>query len=259
MKIDVYTATGTKNGSLELPASLFEAKINKGLMHLALVRQQSNRRHAIAHVKHRGEVVGSTKKLFQQKGTGRARRGPGRSPLLNGGGKAFGPRNEANFQKDMPKKMRRAALFSCLSLRAKEGAIIGLESYPDSIKTKTFMSLLKKLPVAIGRRIVFVLPSRHQGLELSARNVERVRTIHAAYLNPEDILGAQHVVFLVDAIAAAEKLFTGKSDVTAKKVAKAAVIDAEPKAPKKVAKPKAPSKKPVVKKAPAAKKATPKK
>jgi large subunit ribosomal protein L4 len=66
MKIDLFTATGTKKGSMELPARLFEAKINKGLMHLALVRQLSNRRHPIAHVKHRGEVVGTTKKAFAQ-------------------------------------------------------------------------------------------------------------------------------------------------------------------------------------------------
>src|SRR5579864_8288248 len=109
MKVDVYTSTGTKSGSVDLPEQLFGVPVNRGLMHLALMRQQSNRRHPIAHVKNRGEVFGSTKKMYQQKGTGRARRGASRSPLLRGGGKTFGPRNDANFQKDMPKKMRRAA------------------------------------------------------------------------------------------------------------------------------------------------------
>ncbi len=220
MNIDIYTATGTKKGSLELPAALFEAPINKGLMHLALIRQQSNRRNSIAHVKHRGEVVGSTKKMFQQKGTGRARRGPGRSPLLRGGGKAWGPRNEANFVKDMPKKMRRAALFSCLSLRASEGAILGLESYPEDIKTKTFFALLKKLPVELGRRITIVLPAHHRGIELSARNVPRVKTILASYLNPEDVLGSQRLIFVADAVSVAEKTFVRTDERLIKKVEK---------------------------------------
>lgn len=211
MKIDVYTAAGSKKGSMDLPSALFESDINPGLMQLAIVRQQSNRRHPIAHARHRGEMVGSTKKLFQQKGTGRARRGAIRSPLMKGGGKSFGPRNEANFIKDMPKKMRRKALFSCLSLRAKEGAIIGLENYgAEQVKTKMLTSLLKKLPLELGRRILIVLPAHHRGLELSARNIPRVKTILAAYLNPEDLLVSRTIIFLVDAIAVAEKTFGEK-------------------------------------------------
>lgn len=210
MKIDIYAASGTKSGSIDLPSALFEAPIKQGLMHLALMRQQSNRRHPIAHVKTRGEVVGSTKKLFQQKGTGNARRGPIRSPVMRGGGKAFGPRNTANFQKDMPKKMRRAALFSCLSLKAKEGSIVGLESYPDTVKTKALSELLTKMKMELGRRIVIVLPAKHKGIELSARNIPRVKTITAPYLNPEDLLLAKHVIFLVDAIKVAEETFGRK-------------------------------------------------
>ncbi len=208
MQISVYTAKGTKSGSLELPAGLFEATINKGLMHLALVRQQSNRRIAIAHVKHRGEVVGSTKKIYKQKHTGQARRGPIRSPLMKGGGKAFGPRNDANFTKDMPKKMRRAALFSCLSFRAQqEGVLLGLENYPDEVKTKTFISLFEKLPVTHGRKIIFVVPEKHRAFELSARNVPGVKVLSVQYLNPEDLLGATNIVFFTDAVKKAEEIF----------------------------------------------------
>lgn len=210
MTIDVYTSTGTKKGTMELPLQLFGARINKGLMHLAVVMQQGNRRSAVAHAKSRAEVVGSTKKLFQQKGTGNARRGPGRSPILRGGGKAFGPKKHANFERSMPKKMRRAALFSALSLRAKNGEIVGLESYPEDIKTKTFAALIKKLPVPFGRKIVFVLPSKHQGLELSARNVPGIKTITANYLNAEDILTAHALVFMTDAVKVAEETFGGK-------------------------------------------------
>lgn len=239
MKIDVFASTGSVKGSLDLPSAMFEAPINKGLMHLALMRQQSNRRNPIAHVRTRGEIRGSTKKILQQKGSGRARRGPLRSPLMRGGGKAFGPRNVANFEKEMPKKMRRAALFSCLSLRAQEGAIVGLESYPEDVKTKTLVALLGKMKVEAGRRAVIVLPARHKGLELSSRNIPRVKTILATYLNPEDILLATRIIFLVDAIKVAEDTFI-KGD--------AQVVKSTEEKPKKVAT-----------KKPAAKKSSPKK
>ena len=210
MTIDVYSATGTKKGTASLPKALFEAPINETLMHQAVVRQQSNRRSPVAHVKSRGEVQGSTRKLFRQKGTGRARRGSIRAPLLRGGGKAFGPRNNANFTKDMPRQMRRNALFSCLSLQAKQKNILGLESYPDTIKTKDMVALLGKLPVELGRRILFVLPEKHNALSLSARNVPGVKTILASYLNPEDVLTARHIVFVDGALKAAEDTFISK-------------------------------------------------
>ena len=209
MQVDLYTSTGTKKGTVDLPKALFEADVNEGLMHQALVRQQSNRRQSIAHVKTRGEVKGSTKKLFQQKGTGRARRGNAKSPTLRGGGKAFGPRNIANYVKDMPRKMRRKALFSCLSAKAKEGAIIGLEGYADEVKTKDAVKLLEKLPVELGRKILFVTAAPHEGLFLSIRNVPNVKAITAQHLNPEDVLGAKNIIFFVDAVKKAEEVFIG--------------------------------------------------
>jgi large subunit ribosomal protein L4 len=221
MKIDVYTATGTKKGTVDLPTALFEAPVNEGLMHQALVRQQSNRRTSIAHVKSRGEVRGSTRKLFAQKGTGRARRGSANSPLLRGGGKIFGPRNNANFTKDMPRNMRRAALKSCLSMQAKHEKIVGLEGYPEEIKTKKVLELLKKMPVDLGRKIVIVLPKAHSQLALSVRNIPNIKTIQAAYLNPEDVLGAHHIIFMVDALKKAEEVFGGvqKSEAQTSKTA----------------------------------------
>ncbi len=236
MTIDLFSATGTKKGTIDLPAALFGARINHGLMHQAVVAQQSNRRAAIAHTKNRGEVAGSTRKLFAQKHTGRARRGSVRSPLLRGGGKAFGSRNNANFIKDMPKSMRRAALVSCLSYQAKNGAIIGLEEYPDTIKTKQMHGLLGKLPVDLGRKILFVLPERHKGLELSVRNIPAVKAITAAYLNPEDILLARHIVFVGDSVKKAETIFAErKSKVRVKEEEVKATTPKVPKVPKKPA------------------------
>ncbi|PJA67408.1 50S ribosomal protein L4 [Candidatus Peregrinibacteria bacterium CG_4_9_14_3_um_filter_49_12] len=229
MKIDVYTATGTKKGTVDLPSSLFEAPINEGLMHQAVVRQQSNRRHAIAHAKSRGEVRGSTRKLFAQKGTGRARRGSVRSPLLRGGGKAFGPSSDANFTKDMPRSMRRAALKSCLSLQAKNNCILGLESYPEEIQTKKFMDMLAKMPVEIGRKILFVLPDSHLQMQLSARNIPNVKTILAGYLNPQDVLNAHHIIFMVDALKKAEEVFGARSKEQAESSPKTAVKETSSK------------------------------
>ena len=236
MQIDIFSSTGSKVKSLDLPASLFGAPVNWGLMHQAVVMQQSNARQSPAHVKTRGEVVGSTKKMFAQKHTGRARSGPLRSPTHRGGGKAFGPRNDKNYIKDMPKKMRHAALRSALSLQASKNAVVGVESYPDEVKTKSVAAMLKKMPVDFGRKILLVTPGAHNALYLSARNIEGVKTVAAAYLNTEDVLAARHVIFLADAIAKAEELF-GKKEASAKLSKTAAKTEAAKKEPKaKVAK-----------------------
>jgi large subunit ribosomal protein L4 len=211
MDAHLFSSAGEKKGAFALPASLFEAPVNWGLMHQAVLMQQGNRRTPVAHVKNRGEVQGSTKKLFQQKHTGRARRGSIRSPLLRGGGKAFGPRNDANFSKSMPRKMRHAALRSCLSLQAQKGAIMILEGYPDAIKTKTMSDLLKKLSVEIGRRVLVVAPGKNEGLVKSSRNIPGVKTVYASYLSPEDVLVSRHVIFLKDAITKAEEIFGKKA------------------------------------------------
>lgn len=207
MQTDLFSATGAKIKAVTLPEALFAAPVNQGLMHQALVRQQSNARRSTAHTKSRGEVMGSTKKMFAQKHTGRARRGPVRAAGLRGGGKAFGSKKDRNYIKEMPRKMRHAALCSCLSLQASQQAVLVLESYPDTIKTQTAAALLRKLPVEQGRRILFVTAVAHSGLRLSARNIAGVKTITAAYLNPADVLAARHVIFLQDALEVAEKLF----------------------------------------------------
>lgn len=215
MTIDVYTATGTKKGTATLPKALFEAPINEGLMHQAVIRAESNVRNTVAHVKRRGDIAGSTRKLFQQKGTGRARRGSVRSPVLRGGNKAFGPQKVANFIKNMPVKMRRAALASALSFQAKNGTIVGLEDYPKTVKTKDVQKLLEKMPVDIGRKILILTPEKHEALQLSARNIPRVTVKMVQYLNPRDVLGSKHVIFLVDALEKAEEVF-GKNATNAK-------------------------------------------
>ena len=214
MTIDVYTSKGTKDGTATLPKALFEAPINEGLMHQAVVRELSNKRNPIAHSKARGEISGSTRKLYQQKGTGRARRGSIRSATLRGGNKAFGPRNVANFIKNMPRKMRRAALFSALSYQANNGAIVGLKDYPAAINTKDARAMLTKMPVDLGRKILIVTADRNESLMLSVRNIPGVKTVMAQYLNPNDVLGNRHIIFMVDALKKAETIFTEEEKKT---------------------------------------------
>ncbi|MDD4287871.1 MAG: 50S ribosomal protein L4 [Candidatus Peribacteraceae bacterium] len=247
MIIDVYTATGEKKGTVELPSALFDVPIHTGLMHQAVMQQQGNRRAAIAHVKTRSEIRGSTRKIQPQKGTGHARKGSIRSSLLKGGNKAFGPRNVANFSRSMPHSMRRVALLSSLSYQAKRGVIVGLESYPETVKTKQAFTLLQKLPVSIGRPILFILPERLSGLMLSVRNIPRVKTLLVNYLNPEDILHAQHVIFLTEALKKAEQIFTAKKQRVSQEIP--AKVHAGKKSEKSSTKPK------TVKKAPAKKSA----
>ncbi len=214
MTIDVYSVTGQKGKQLTLPESLFGQDVNFGLMHQAVVRTQSSRRQSPAHVLTRSEVSGSTKKLFEQKHTGRARRGDVRSPSLRGGGKAFGPRNAKNYEKDMPKKMRHAALRSCLSLQAGKGIVTGLEAFGDAIKTKTLVTLLGKMSIENVRNVLIVSKGVNKPLVLSARNVQGVTVVPASYLNPEAVLHARHLIFLTDAIEEADAIF-GKKHVTA--------------------------------------------
>ncbi len=206
MKIDIYDATGKVKGSEDLNKTLFEAPINEDLMHRAVLLRLANARQPIAHTKTRGEVIMTTKKAFKQKGTGRARRGALSTNLLRGGGVTHGPRNNANYSKAMPKKERRAALFSSLSSQAKDKGIFGLESFAAKVpKTKDFISLLDKLPK--GKKHLFVLAKKNEVFEKSCHNVTGVRTILASYLNPYDVLHSDQICFVQDAMKSLESTF----------------------------------------------------
>ena len=101
--------------------------------------------------------------------------------------------------------MRREAIKSCLSLRASEKRIIAMENYPDKVKTKDMMALLKKLPVEVGRKIIFVTPDSNKPLYLASRNIPRVEIIMAGFLNPESILGAWNIVLVEGTIGKLEE------------------------------------------------------
>ena len=110
MKTEVYNQQGKKVGQTILPKEIFEVPMNADLVHQVFISHTANQRQNSAHTKNRGEVRGGGRKPWRQKGTGRARHGSIRSPLWKGGGVTFGPRNEKNWKKDIPKKMKRKAL-----------------------------------------------------------------------------------------------------------------------------------------------------
>ncbi len=210
MKVDLYDSKGAKKGDITLNSEIFEAKINSDLMHRAVVMRLANRRSPIAHTKTRGEVEMTTAKAFKQKGTGRARRGAKSTNIMRGGGVTHGPRNNRNFTKDMPRKEKRAALFSSLTAKANDKEIFALDTFNFSEpKTKNFISILQKLPEA--KKYLFVLPAKDEIVRKASSNLQNVKVILANYLNPYDVLHADKICFLEEAFVTLEETFLTKT------------------------------------------------
>lgn len=199
MKVPVLNMAGSEVGSIELPAGVFEQAINRDLMHQALVRQMANARRGTHKVQSRGEVSRTTAKWYRQKGTGRARHGSRRAPIFVGGGVAHGPKNRS-YAKDMPRKMRRGALRSALSVKAQSGDIIILDTLEmDAPKTKEMANVVSNVTNG-SRSALVLLAERNENVEMSARNLPNVKALHANYLNIRDLLGHQKVIIPVSAL-----------------------------------------------------------
>lgn len=198
MKVPVYNMAGKKVDDIDLPAAVFEAKINRGLMHQALVRQMANARLGTHKAKGRSEVNRTTAKAYRQKGTGNARHGSRRAPIFVGGGVAHGP-TPRKYTKKMPRQMRRAALRSALSVKAESGDVIVLDEVSLSTpKTKEMVALVDK--VAGGNSALLLLAEQNEYAEMSARNIEDVKTLRAGYLNIRDLLGFDKIIMPLAAL-----------------------------------------------------------
>ncbi len=221
LKVDLYNQTGEKKGQVEVPEEIFGQKFNKDLVHQALVRQLANARPGVyAHTKTKGEVRGTGKKPFRQKGTGNARQGSLRNPHYSGGGVAFGPRNNRNYQQMMPRKQRRAALFSALSAKLNEGKIMALDKYEaKETKTKLFEQMLHKLPIE--KDVLVVLGEKDAMIEKSSRNLPFVKTVKVNYINIADLQKYDIVLFLENAIAKLSKTFLSNARETKQSAPKA--------------------------------------
>lgn len=192
MKASLFDKLGKEKGTIDLEASHFGVTPNAGLIHRLLVLQQANGRIAIAHTKTRGEVAGSTRKLFKQKGTGNARVGDKRSPTRRGGGVTFGPRNTRNFSLCMNKQERRLALLSLLSTKATSSSIKVLESYEGATKTKEVATMLSAMAA---KKPLFAITREEKNLLLGARNIANSHVVNVEYLNPYDLLKYEDIIF----------------------------------------------------------------
>jgi len=198
MKVPLKNMTGQSVGEIELNKAIFEAPINTSLMHQALTRQLANARQGNAKTKTRGEVSGSTRKMWKQKHTGRARQGSRKAPQWRKGGTVFGP-IPRSYAQAMPRKMRRAALRSALSVKAADNQIIVLDSLAvDTPKTRPIAEMLRSLNVSTSALVL--LPDGNPALERSIRNLEGVQYLRAQYLNVRDVLSAGVVLMPQEAL-----------------------------------------------------------
>lgn len=201
VSIDVFDIKGAKT-TMTLPAEIFDAKINKQLMAQAIRVYMANQRMGTAASKTRGEVQGSTRKIYQQKGTGRARHGGIRAPIFVGGGVAHGPRPH-DFGLAMPRKMKKQALFSALSSKKRDGGMMvikGLSSIES--KTKAMVSVLKNIGMEKTKKsVLLVLPIKAEsGVLRSSRNIAGVTMMPVTQLNTYEVLKSHTLLFMQEAI-----------------------------------------------------------
>jgi len=203
MKLSVYNAAGSVVDEVELDEAVFGVAPNVALMHQIVVGQEANRRVGTAATKTRAAVRGTTKKMYKQKGTGRARHGSRKVPSWTGGGVAHGP-HPRSYEQHLPKKMRRAAICSALSAKARDGQIVLVDGLDLAApKTKEMVALLGRLPVA--GRVLLTLDQANQNVRLSARNLPRVSTLPANALSTREVLRHDYLLATVPAIRAVER------------------------------------------------------
>lgn len=199
IKVPVVNMAGAEVGTIELPAAIFEQTINRDLMHQALVRQMANARRGTHKTQTRAEVSRTTAKWYRQKGTGRARHGSRKAPIFVGGGVAHGPKPRS-YEKDMPRKMRRGALRSALSVKAQSGDIVVLDLLEmEKPKTKEMAQVVSNVTSGNNSALV-LLAERNETVEKSARNLPNVKALHASYLNIRDLLGHEKLIIPVSAL-----------------------------------------------------------
>lgn len=213
MKIPVYGHTGEQVREAELSDGIFGVPVNHALVRQIMISQAANRRQATAHTKDRSEVSGGGKKPWRQKGTGRARHGSNRSPLWAGGGVTFGPRTEKGYEQIVPKKMRRKALFMVLSEKLRRGALVLLEDmHMEKPDTKLLRRVLSRFPLT-QKGATLILPDMQENMLLSARNIQRVKSMQASDINALDLLNSRALVLFERSVPVIEKTFGAKSAV----------------------------------------------
>lgn len=205
MKTKIFDQKWKEVWDIELNKSIFWLEVNEGLVHRALLYQLANNRQVVAHTKTRWERRGSTRKIYRQKGTGRARMGSNRSPIRKKGWVAFGPRNTVNFTQTMNRKERRKALFCVLSskLQNKQLVIVDKIDFKEA-KTKNMVEVFNKLPYE--KNALIAIPTKNDVIEKTSANVPYLKTILVNYLNVKDLLKYNTLVLLKDSLVNLETL-----------------------------------------------------
>ena len=207
MKLAVFDSTGKEVDSIDVDELVFGIEPNAPVVHQALVASLANRRAGTAMTKTRGEVRGSTRKIRKQKGTGASRQGSIRAPHHRHGGIVHGPRSRS-YAKDLPKRMRRLAIRSVLSSKAADGSLrVVQELAIASPSTKEVARIVSAL--GFERSVLIVTGEPDVNVKASARNLEKVCLLPAAYLNVVDMLASQGLIMTVDAVRGAEALWGG--------------------------------------------------
>jgi large subunit ribosomal protein L4 len=199
--VDVRTPDGKTDGSIELPAEVFDAQANIPLMHQVVVAQLAAARQGTHSTKTRGEVRGGGKKPYRQKGTGRARQGSTRAPQFVGGGVVHGP-HPRDYSQRTPKKMKAAALRGALSDRARSEQLFIVSSLVTGEKPSTKDARTAIAALTEAKRVLIVLTRDDQVNQLSVRNLDNVHVLWPDQLNTYDVLVNDDVVFTKDAYEA---------------------------------------------------------
>jgi large subunit ribosomal protein L4 len=202
----VYGLDGAEKGTTRLPEALFGQQVHEHLLYLAVKRHLGNQRQGNAKVKTRAEVSGGTRKPFRQKGTGRARQGANNTPLMPGGGRAFGPRPRS-YRTALPRQQRRAALASALSQLAAADGVRVLESlsFPEP-RTRQMSDVLKRLGL-LDKRTLLVVERADENLLRSCRNLRNLRTMPAHQLNPYELLNSDALLVTAGGLERLKEVF----------------------------------------------------
>jgi large subunit ribosomal protein L4 len=200
--VDVFNIKATAVTQVNLPDEIYNIPVNKAVLHEVVTMLLAGKRSGTASVRRRSNVKGSTRKLFRQKGTGRARRGDIKSPLLRGGGSVFGP-SPKSWAYTIPKKKRKLALKMALSSKFQDNELIILDEFSlEQPKTKQFVEIMKSLE---SENALIVIETESEVLDLSSRNVSSVKLMRYEGLNVYDILKFKKLVLLQKSLEGIER------------------------------------------------------
>lgn len=204
--IAIHNQEGKKIEDLSVSDGIFGVAANDELLHQVFMVMAGNQRNPIAHTKDKSDVAGTGKKPFKQKGTGSARQGQKRNPVMKGGGVAFGPTSDRNFKRDLNKKMKQKAVKIAISEKLRSGSLIAIDTLNvKEAKTKTFAEILKKLEIK--GKVLVAFAQEEQAATLASRNLPKANNIMTKDLNVLDLLNNKYLLLSKQSITFLEEKF----------------------------------------------------